>query len=175
MILGRDTFGVNINNNIAAFRYLGVNRHLVLNSHEYWRILTYGFAHGSLMHLGFNMYALYSLSGPIIRFANEKFALVVYFVSMIVAGIASVVLTNSLAVGASGAIYGFFGVILYYAYREYKIGNTQMIKSLMPVIVINLVITMMPGISMVGHGAGLITGFIIAWVYERKIKRRYLR
>jgi len=176
LIIGQNQFGLNImGTNNAAFNYLGVNRMLVLNRHEYWRVITYAFAHGSLMHLAFNMYALYSLSSVVIRFTNEKFAIITYFVAALVAGIATVVLSNSIAVGASGAIYAFFGVIFYYAFREYRIGHHDMIKALMPTIVINIIITLTPGISIVGHVSGLITGFVLAWIYDRKIKRAYWR
>ena len=175
LIVGQEQFGLNVNSNNAAFWYLGVNRGLVLQRHEFWRLLTYGFAHGSLTHIGFNMFALYNLSSVVIRFTSEKFAVAAYFISMLVAGIATVLFSNSIAVGASGAIYGFFGVIIYFAYRNYKIGHSEMLKSLIPTLVINAVITLMPGISLIGHVSGLLAGFICAMVYERKIKRMYWR
>jgi membrane associated rhomboid family serine protease len=84
---------------------------------EPWQLVTYAFLHGGLLHLGFNMLALYMFGGAIERVFGERRYLVYYFVCVI-----SAALTQLLVAAASGAVYptigasgGVFGLLLAYA------------------------------------------------------------
>jgi membrane associated rhomboid family serine protease len=90
-------------------------------SGEYWRLFTVALLHESLIHIAFNMYALY-LVGPIVeRIYGWKIFLFMYLACALAASVASFVLgdPNVQSVGASGAIFGLFGV-LFVAGRIYK-------------------------------------------------------
>ena len=83
-----------------------------------WQILTYSFLHANVVHLFFNMFALYMFGGELERLFNRKRFLNLYFASVITAAVAQLVVSNFLGgepyptVGASG---GIFGLLLAYA------------------------------------------------------------
>lgn len=151
---------------------MGVQRNLVLDYHEYYRIITYAFAHADVMHLFVNMLALYSLSDPVIRFTDEKFSFIIYLIAIVVSGVGVIIFdANAIMVGSSGAIYGLFGILIYFAIEQALKGNTVMFRSLFPVIVINVIISLMPGISLLGHLFGLLTGLVGAFIYSKVLKK----
>ena len=82
-----------------------------------WQLVTYGFLHGSLTHLAFNMFALWMFGGAIERlFGARPFALY-YFVSVIGAAVAQLVVTAYVTGGyypTLGASGGIFGLLLAY-------------------------------------------------------------
>ncbi|MDL2211878.1 rhomboid family intramembrane serine protease [Erysipelotrichaceae bacterium OttesenSCG-928-M19] len=157
---------------LTSYDLLGVQKNLVLDYHQYYRVLTYSFAHGDIMHLAVNMIALYSLAEPVIKFTDEKFSVIIYFAAALVSGLGIVFFSNAIAVGSSGAIYGLFGVLIYFALKQAKYGYNQLIVNMLPIIIINLVISFMPGISLMGHLFGLITGLIGSYIYDKKFRYR---
>lgn len=158
-------------NGLDIYTMFGIQKDLVLDYHEYYRILTYSFAHGDIMHLAFNMLALYSLVDAVIRFTSEKATIIIYALAALASGLGVLLFSSAFTVGASGAIYGLFGVLIYYALKQRKYGYDDMFRSLLPIIGINLIISFLPGISMVGHLFGLATGLVGAYIYDKR--RRY--
>jgi membrane associated rhomboid family serine protease len=82
-----------------------------------WQLVTYAFLHGGILHLGFNMLALYMFGGAIERVFNERRYVLYYFVCVIAAGLtqlgfAAITGTVYPTIGASG---GVFGLLLAYA------------------------------------------------------------
>jgi membrane associated rhomboid family serine protease len=81
-------------------------------SFQLWQIVSYGFLHGGLAHIAFNMLALYMFGGDIERLFGARFFLQYYFVCVVAAGLTHLVVTGWLGappyptVGASGGIYG---------------------------------------------------------------------
>ncbi|MGA9341557.1 MAG: rhomboid family intramembrane serine protease [Rhodanobacteraceae bacterium] len=79
---------------------------------EPWQVVTYGFLHGSLMHIGFNMFALWMFGGPIEELLESKPFALYYFVCLIGAAVAQLVVVHFWTggfyptLGASGAIFG---------------------------------------------------------------------
>ena len=80
---------------------------------EYWRLWTVTLVHGDLLHLFFNMYALF-LAGPVVERWYGSVLFVVFYLACAAAGsVASFVFGGDIpSVGASGAIFGLFGVLL---------------------------------------------------------------
>jgi membrane associated rhomboid family serine protease len=82
---------------------------------EPWQLLTYGFLHGSLIHLAFNMFALYMFGSDVERLFGSRFFLAYYLVCVIAAAVTHIAVTAlgvappAPTVGASG---GMFGVLL---------------------------------------------------------------
>ena len=93
--------------------------------HEYYRIITGAFLHGNLLHLFSNCYALFIVGKQIESFYGKKKLLIIYFLSLIMGSLLSMALSENASVGASGAIFGLMGSLLYfgYYYRVY-IGST---------------------------------------------------
>lgn len=126
---------------------------------EWYRVLTSGFLHAGLIHLGFNMFALWILGSQLeAAIGRVRFA-VVYFVSMLSGALGVLIVSpDSLTVGASGAIFGLFGLALA-AQRARGINIWQ--SGLGGILLINLLFTFsVPGISIGGHLGGLAGGYL---------------
>ena len=128
---------------------------------EYWRLVTSGFLHAGLFHLGFNMLALYVL-GTLLEPAigRLRFALI-YLVSLLAGSFGALLLApDTLTVGASGAVFGLMGAALV-AMRSR--GINPMESGLGLWLGLNLLITFtIPGISIGGHVGGLVGGTLAA-------------
>lgn len=165
------SFVVTSNSNLDVYQMFGANQALVLEHGQYYRIITSMFTHGDILHLLMNMIALSILAGPVRHFTNDKFTYIVYFATGIISSLGVVFFApNSLVVGSSGAIYGLLGVIIFYAIKQYRMGYKDLVKQLGPIIIVNLMISFMPGVSMTGHLFGLVSGLIITYFYDRKRK-----
>lgn len=130
---------------------------------EWWRLVTSMFLHFGLLHLAFNMYALF-LFGPILEqlYGHAEYALI-----YLLCGLGGSVLTVAAspmipAAGASGAIFGLFGLAFVVSRRRHLLLGPQARAILSQVgilLVLNLFITFtVPGISWTGHLGGLAIG-----------------
>jgi membrane associated rhomboid family serine protease len=131
---------------------------------DYWRLLSAGFVHYGLLHLAFNMYALYLIGIPLERYLGSVRFSVIYLVSCLAGSFGALLVTpNALTAGASGAIFGLMGAMFV---LERQRGIALLGGSIGGLIVINLAITFVPGtnISIGGHVAGLIGGALTAFV-----------
>ena len=126
---------------------------------EWWRVVSSGFLHAGLIHLGFNMFALWILGSQIESSIGRVRFGTVYAVSLLAGALGVLIVSpNSLTVGASGAIFGLFGLALA-AQRAMGINIWQ--SGLGGVLLINLAFTFgVPGISIGGHVGGLIGGYL---------------
>jgi len=132
---------------------------------QWWRILTSGFLHENIIHIGFNMYLLYLL-GMMLEPAlgHVKFA-VVYFVSLLAGSFGALLVEpHALTVGASGAVFGLMGA----AAVEMRARQIPVMQSGIGILIlINLAFSFtVPGISWGGHVGGLIVGALAAFVLQ---------
>jgi len=155
------------------YSFGGLNSNLV-KSGQWYRIFTSGFIHLNLMHLITNMYSLHILGTQMESFIGKKRFIIVYFVSMIVGNLFSCVSGTYLSVGASGAIFGLMGSMLYFGYH-YRIYLGSVLKQqIIPLLIINLFLTfILNGIDIAAYIGGLLGGFLatIAVGIERKTKK----
>ena len=139
----------------------------------YWQLLTSMFTHTDLLHIGFNMFALW-LFGPQLEavFGRARF-LALYLLSGLAGSVAVYVLTGipSQTLGASGAIFGLFAAYLLFALKM-KANVTQ----LLVLLGINVFISFRGGISWQGHLGGFLGGAVIAAIlmYAPRGPRRTL-
>jgi membrane associated rhomboid family serine protease len=132
---------------------------------EWYRILTVALIHGSVMHLGFNMYALWVLGNPLEGLFGKARFLAIFFFSLVTGSLTSLYLNPvyQLSVGASGALFGLFGAFALVAKR---IGAD--VKSILVIIGINFAMAfLLPGIDWHAHLGGLIGGLIATKVIFR--------
>jgi rhomboid protease GluP len=124
-------------------------------------VITGGFLHADIIHLFFNMYALYILGSQMESFLGKTKFTLVYFISLIMGSLLSITLSTNPSVGASGAIFGLMGSMLYFGYH-YRVYLGNVLKTqIVPLILINLVYGfMVPGIDNFGHIGGLIGGIL---------------
>jgi membrane associated rhomboid family serine protease len=136
---------------------------------EWYRILTSAFLHLGLLHLAFNMYALY-LFGPIVE---QMYGHLEYLVIYLLCAAGGSVLTilaapNQAAAGASGAIFGLFGLAFVVGRRHRVLLGPQaraLLSQVGVLLVVNLVITFsVSGISWTGHVGGMIVGAMIGFL-----------
>ncbi len=134
---------------------------------EWWRLITAGFLHADLLHIAFNMYALYNLGRLLERFYGSARTSILYILSLI--GSSTLVLLLSSpevpTVGASGAIMGMLGGLLayYWRYRDALAGGRNYLNQLIRLALINIGIGLLPGISMWGHAGGFLAGLGVGW------------
>jgi len=130
---------------------------------EFIRILLSMFLHGSFFHYLTNMIALYFLGTAMERTMGPLRYLLLYFISGIGGGIAIVLFgnLNTLTVGASGALYGIMAGMLYITFTKKTWFTLASVRSIRRMTILNLIITFMfPNISVIGHLAGFVFGFI---------------
>ena len=138
--------------------------HLGVAHGQWWRIVTSGFLHENLLHIGFNMYVLYILGlqlEPVL--GRVKFG-AIYAVSLLTGSLGALLVSpHAVTVGASGAVFGIMGAFAV----ELRARQLPLMQGRMGgiggLILINLVISFtIPGISWGGHVGGLIGGAIAA-------------
>lgn len=137
---------------------------------ELWRVLSSGFLHGSLLHVGFNMYLLYLL-GPQLeqQFGSLRFSLM--YLGSLFGGALTVLLFDFAqpTLGASGAVLGLAGAM---AVALWGRGINPLQSPLFGLVVLNLALPLLvPGISFWGHfggvAAGALMGYLLAWLPSR--------
>lgn len=131
---------------------------------EWYRLLTGGFLHAGLFHIGFNMFALFILGRLLEPAIGTPRFLALYFASLFAGAFGALALTNpaQLTVGASGAIFGLFGAAFVIARGR---GLNTIASELGFLLVINLALTFgIRGISIGGHLGGLAGGLLCALV-----------
>ena len=148
--------------NYMLLKY-GVNGNAI-RSGEYYRLITGGFLHGSILHLLCNMYALYVLGSQAESFYGKVKYFIIYLGSLITGSLLSMLFNlDGISIGASGAIFGLLGSLLYfgYNYRVY-LGNT-LVNQILPVILINLMLGfVLAGVDNFGHIGGLAGGLVLS-------------
>lgn len=126
----------------------------------WWQLLTSAFTHSEVIHIAFNMFALYILGPQLERLLGRARFLALYFVSALAASAFVMVFSGPYVatVGASGAIFGMLGAFLLVA-RKHG-GNVRQILILLGV---NVVITVVGSsyISWQGHLGGLVGGLAV--------------
>jgi membrane associated rhomboid family serine protease len=148
--------------------WLLLDKFALLFGNEYWRLLTVVLVHGSLIHLLFNMYALWVI-GPIVEALYGPWRyLGIYALCGIAGSAASFATSPNPAVGASGAVFGLFGALLV-ADRVHKPALTRNARNLTAqigvLIGINLLIGFtVPGIDNAAHIGGLLAGAWLGYV-----------
>lgn len=141
----------------------------VLQSGEYYRMVTAMFLHANIAHIAFNMIALYSVGRVIESTFGHVRLLLVYFLGGLVGSIASALLNdaNTISVGASGAVFALFGAEVFYYFKYGQaLGEVLNLRVSGAAIALNLVNGLRPdsGIDNWAHAGGLIGGGIVAAV-----------
>lgn len=150
-----------INPNLLVL-YLGCMGDLVRVG-EVYRLLSSAFLHIDIWHFICNMYALYVIGKMSESYYGKKKFILIYLVSALTGSLLSISMSNSFSIGASGAIFGLLGSLLYFGYHYRVYFGNVLIKQILPVVIFNLAIGfMISGIDNFAHIGGLVGGLLIS-------------
>jgi membrane associated rhomboid family serine protease len=133
------------------------------HDHQWYRLVTAMFLHASILHIAFNMYALWVIGRPVEQYLGTARYVGLYFVSGL-AGSAGALLQSPFTpvLGASGAIFGILGAMMI---LEWQVTGS-LAGQAAALVAINLGLSfVIPGISWGGHVGGLIGGILIMLAY----------
>jgi len=140
---------------------------------ELYRIVMSMFLHGGIIHLLVNQYALYIIGPQLESFFGKTKFLFIYLGSGIIGNLLSMLFQENgvISVGASGAIFGLLGSLIYFGYH-YRVYLGTVIKSqIIPLIVFNVFIGLyLAGINVIAHLGGLFGGYVVTKAVGVKYK-----
>jgi rhomboid protease GluP len=134
---------------------------------QLWRLITPVFLHGSIMHVAFNMYALFVLGPGLERHYGHSRFLALYLLSGFAGNVISFWFSSANSLGSSTAIFGLLGAEGIFLYRNKSLFGSTAQRALVNVVVIaviNLMLGLSPGIDNWGHIGGIIAGTAFAWL-----------
>lgn len=144
-----------------------------------WQLLTYGFLHGSMTHLFFNMLGLYMFGPDIERLVGSRFFFVYFLVCVVAAGLLHLAITPVPAVGASGGLYGVllaFG--WYFPHRRLMLLIPPIPMSARTLVVVFAVVELFFGVTQTNAGVahfahlgGMVGGWVMIELRRRGIVR----
>ena len=161
-------------NNETLIQY-GAKFNPLIFEGEWWRFVSPIFLHIGFLHLLMNSFALFYI-GPAVERAYGKWKfLFIYFLAGILGTIVSFAFSPFLSAGASGAIFGCFGALLYIGVYNRKVFFRTMGSNLLIVVGINLALGfVIPNIDNAGHIGGLIGGFLAALIVQLPHQKKVL-
>ncbi len=157
--------GAFLNANIYVLIALGAKVNPLIAAGQYYRLVSYMFLHGGLLHLALNMYALYNIGPMMERLYGKIRFTALYFVSGILSGVLGLMFSKGISVGASGAIFGLMGAMLAYGVKYRAIIGREFYRNIVSVIMVNLIIGLsLPNIDNIGHIGGLLGGILMSFI-----------
>jgi rhomboid protease GluP len=134
---------------------------------QIWRLLTPALIHGSLAHIGFNMYALFSFGSNLERYFGRGRFIALYLLGAFAGNVMSFIFSEIPSLGASTAIFGLIGAEAVFLYQNRRLLAGQFrsaIGNVLFIIAINLfLVGSLPGIDNWGHIGGLLGGLMFTW------------
>jgi rhomboid protease GluP len=156
---------------------LGVKDNNLIMQGQVWRLFTPMFLHGSILHIGFNMYALFYIGPMLERFYGRWRYLGLFILSGFGGNVISFMFSQYQSLGSSTAIFGLLGAEGVLIYQNREVFGSIARRALSQVIliaVVNLIIGLTPGIDNWGHIGGLIGGTLFAWFGGPLLQRQGL-
>ncbi|MFC0558105.1 rhomboid family intramembrane serine protease [Halalkalibacter alkalisediminis] len=151
---------------LTLIKYGAKYNPLILDG-EWWRLFTAMFLHIGFLHLFMNSLALFYLGGAVERMFGTSRFLLIYFIAGLSGSVASFAFNEQVAAGASGAIFGCFGALLYFGTIHKKLFFRTMGKNVLVVLVINLIFGFaFPMVDNGAHIGGLIGGFLASFIVQ---------
>ncbi|MGA8028172.1 MAG: rhomboid family intramembrane serine protease [Bryobacteraceae bacterium] len=159
--LANAPFG-NVNGGVAVS--LGAEYPPYIHAGQWWRLVTAGFLHGGFWHIAMNSWSLFILVTEVEQFYGTSRLIVAYILSTIT-GFWMAYSFGSVALGASAAAFGMFGIMLAMALRHRSDPLAQAVRAHYGQwLIFGLVLSLMPGISLAAHIGGFVGGFLVGFV-----------
>ncbi len=145
--------------------FLGAEAPQFVHSGQWWRLLTAGFLHGGLWHIAVNSWSLFILVTEVEQFYGTSRFIVAYVLSTFTGFLFAYYFAASpmsWALGASAPAFGLFGIMLAMGFRHRSDPLAQAVRAhYSQWLIIGLVMSFMPGISLSAHMGGLAGGFLV--------------
>ena len=169
-------FGGDYQTGAAVFYSGGVIGDIITaDPSQLWRLLTATFVHIGLEHFALNMITLYYLGRLAEDLFGSKAFLAIYLLSGIMGNVFVAIFTpDVVAAGASTALFGLFGTIGALRFIVQSPYIRHLSQSYTSLIVVNLIFSFMPDISMAGHIGGLVAGVMLAYVFPVRGEARFM-
>ncbi|WP_416149372.1 rhomboid family intramembrane serine protease [Salipaludibacillus sp. HK11] len=127
---------------------------------EWWRFFSAMFLHIGFLHLFMNSLALFYLGGAVERIFGTRRFIFIYFIAGFIGSVASFVFNDNVSAGASGAIFGCFGALLYFGLNHKRLFFRTMGMNVIVILIINLAFGfLVPMVDNGAHIGGLVGGF----------------
>lgn len=152
----------------ATYVLLGADyKTFSLGLKQFWRLFTCAFIHGGFLHYFVNMYSLLNLGSYVEREYGSLRFLLVLFVSILCGSLSqSILFDNTLCVGISAGLYGLMSVLVLDIFNK----GFFNIRTMGPILLINLGINFMYGTAFVAHLGGLLAGVVIYLIFRKENK-----
>jgi rhomboid protease GluP len=129
---------------------------------EIYRLITSSFTHENIFHLLMNMYALYVIGSQVESYIGKKKYLAIYLFSALTGSLLSCLINTGWSLGASDAIFGLMGALLYFGYHYRLYLDNALRTQIIPLIGLNLILGfLIPNIDNAAHIGGLVGGIFI--------------
>jgi rhomboid protease GluP len=167
------TIGVYVAQMLSGFIFnidwpaqLGLKINQAIAQGQIWRLVTPMFLHGSILHIAFNMYALYIFGPSLERYFGRARFLALYGLSGFAGNVASLMFSTANSLGSSTAIFGLLGAQGVFIYQNRELlgqGARRALNNIISIAAINLIIGLSPQIDNWGHIGGLVGGSLFTW------------
>ncbi len=164
-----------INIDTGVLVQAGAQVNILVAQGQIWRIFTAMFLHFSILHIGLNMLSLFFIGPAIEVFYGKWRYLVIYLVSGLVGGILTyfTMPPNTIAAGASGAIFGIFGALGAFFFINRRLLGGGIIGQWVFWLAINIVWDFSdPSIGIWDHLGGIVAGIILGFILMPRVRPR---
>jgi rhomboid protease GluP len=149
----------------------------IWQGHEWWRLVTAGFLHGSVLHIALNSWALFVLGGQLEEVFGTSRFLVIYFVSTGIGFFCSAMVNPVVSAGASAGIMGFIGAMVAFGIAHGSDIGRRIRNQYLGWLALNLVIGFWPGshVDNWAHIGGFAGGFVVAYIAGTPLRSNQAR
>jgi rhomboid protease GluP len=169
IFVGWSRFGIlNGYESVEVLVLLGAKVNQLIAIGEWWRLFTAMFLHVGILHLVFNVYAIFAI-GPLVEsyYGHLRFALI-YLIGGLIGSLASYAFSPSISAGASGAVFAIAAAaaVYFFRYREnFGAQGRAILQNMLFVLGANLLFGLVAqGIDNWGHFGGMVGGLAMGWL-----------
>ncbi len=167
--LSRVLLAQGFNLEVVAIMLGAYYKRFIIGANQYWRLLTAGFLHLDFFHLLMNMIALRNLGTVMERVMGSKRFLITLLMGIIFGNAFVFILDEAtIGLGISGGLFALMGALIVYLYETGAFKNRRMLGQMFNIILINVLISMMPGVSFAAHLGGFQAGVFLGFMFSRR-------
>src|SRR5699024_6156316 len=168
LIFLMNLFYIHIKDSMHFTNQLGLTHFDVVQG-EYYRLISSAFLHANVEHFLFNIFALYILGKFVESIYSHVHILITFIVTALLSNVVSLTfITDSLSLGASGAVYGLLGVLVIFMLINRKINTKLIVQIALIFIVISVISSLFSNVNHYAHVGGLIYGLMLGVLFQAK-------